>query len=362
MRVYVLLVVCSVVAAGCAGSPLTLPHATLGTVRTNTHTTNIPPTGNHGESGVSAENLGESGVSTGTGTKSSSTTSTGTTSNSGTSGTGATGGTSSTSTSGGTSGGTTANTGGGSSTVTTVPGADNTAAGGVLKEANAGNGAFVDPKTGSVLATSAGTTLLDVSTDAQPALNLIPVMNDDGSLSKLLFSPDTPEVTWSVTSSSGTDAVHYAKVKVVYQSLEYMGVPTPTPTPSPADTGASGAACPTPPPGVSATPPPGWTCVNGQWVGPPQPMPSIKIPIMEAGTPVEKDFAVSDFGWPDTFAPNSSTKLTFSVDRPDTYAFFAKNPDTKRFTVTIGLLGADGNPINDKLGKPLTMQIEVKVE
>lgn len=160
-------------------------------------------------------------------------------------------------------------------------------------------------------------------------ISVIPVLEDDGSVTSLLFQNDRSTLSWEVEATRGPSALAVSTVKLTLTPLTWYPVPqdpfaSEEAVASDAEASTEGEAAETIPPHV--------------------------IEVQPAA-----------LSWPSAFAAGASQTLTYDTDAPAIRTFLENYYGVSRFSLTFTLLDAAGEPLVDASDAPFTLKHSIQV-
>lgn len=142
-------------------------------------------------------------------------------------------------------------------------------------------------------------------------LKVAPVLDSEGGFERLMFSPTSGELTWTVKAVGG--AIGVSTVRLTLQSTASY------------------------PAGTSA---------------------ELET---EAGTPATVELETSELGWPEALRSGGEAKLAFDFKSAAVREYLEANARAARVAVTVELLDRDGAPVVDDQDQPSRLKTTVQV-
>jgi hypothetical protein len=145
-------------------------------------------------------------------------------------------------------------------------------------------------------------------------MKIAAVLTGDGAVDRLLFSPASGTLTWSVKATGGTASIPVKTVKLTLQALASY----------PEQIEATGAA---PSAELDTTP----------------------------GTPVTVELDTAALGWQGALQPDAEAKLALKLDTEAIRDYLLETENIAKLSVRLDFLAADGVPVKDAQGRPFSL-------
>ena len=172
-------------------------------------------------------------------------------------------------------------------------------------------------------------TTLSLVEATETDISVIPVLEDDGSVTSLLFQNDRSMLSWEVEATRGPSALTVSTVKLTLTPLTWYPVPQ-DPFASEEAVASDAEA-------------------------------STESETQEAIPPHVIEVQPAALSWPSSFAAGASQTLTYDTDAPAIRTFLENYYGVSRFSLTVTLLDAAGEPLVNASDAPFTLKQSIQV-